>query len=247
MNTEQINTTPQVAEQPVVEVAPTPAPAVVEPQEYAFNAPQEGDTAGWSKVYDGMGRPETAEKYEYAINDQLAEHLPPELLSGYNDIFHKIGLSQGGANELLEYHQKGLMEHITANEAEQARLGALSPEDYLAHVYPDEKERQSVGEGIAKAEEALGEDFFNDLVGNPAFDTPDAHRLLAKVGEALANKISTVATGSNELAGVTPDLDAMMKGATSADLYNPVTPVGAEYNRRQIEEETRRMQQEKGW
>jgi hypothetical protein len=62
--------------------------------------PDEKRAEKMSSVYAKLGRPETADKYDYS--DVLKEgELAPEILGKWNERFHKAGLSTSQAKELV--------------------------------------------------------------------------------------------------------------------------------------------------
>jgi hypothetical protein len=64
----------------------------------SFEVPKTDDQASWSKIRNAMGVPETADKYDLG---ELAKTMNPEALKPWMQTFHKLGIPNAAATELM--------------------------------------------------------------------------------------------------------------------------------------------------
>lgn len=64
----------------------------------SFEVPKTDDQASWSKIRSAMGVPETADKYDLG---ELAKTMNPEALKPWTQVFHKLGIPNAAASELI--------------------------------------------------------------------------------------------------------------------------------------------------
>jgi hypothetical protein len=80
------------------------------------------DKAGWERVYNTLGRPETADKYDLPV----AEGDDPKFMDNFKAAAHGAGLSQKQAKGLVEWVNQQWKEMATADQA--ARTAKLTQE-----------------------------------------------------------------------------------------------------------------------
>lgn len=61
-----------------------------------------------AEVYNKLGRPETADKYEVSIPTDYKQYIPEEQVNQFKNVAHNIGLNNEQVNALIEY-QKTLL------------------------------------------------------------------------------------------------------------------------------------------
>ena len=72
--------------------------------------PKDDDVDGWSKVYNMMGRPETADKYQFT--NETGVEISDELFNGFKAFAHKEGYSQKQMAGAIEFQ----LEAVKASE-----------------------------------------------------------------------------------------------------------------------------------
>jgi hypothetical protein len=82
--------------------------------------PEEGDTEGWNKVFDTIGRP--AEPKEYSLDYQGDMELDDNLMNSFKEYAHGLGLTQKQFNEVVNFQ-------LEAMQGQQTQL-----DDYYASV-----------------------------------------------------------------------------------------------------------------
>ena len=133
--------------------------------------PGPDDADGWNTVYSRLGRPEAADKYQFADPEKVPQGLTvnPEAKTQFASRAHELGLSQKQAAALYEFvnggriagFEKALAEHGEGLKAAEAQLRA----DW-GHAYDDKHRRAEeavnllddqlkLGGGLKQAIEAM--------------------------------------------------------------------------------------------
>lgn len=116
--------------------------------------PKEGDSDGWNRFYNKLGRPESPDAYK--VEDQIPEDLPidPNYINSFKDIAHKAGLNTQQVRELAKWQaeqNKAYLEvqaQVFENSSTQLRekwgsdfsnrvKGARAALDVLSEDFPD--------------------------------------------------------------------------------------------------------------
>jgi len=149
----------------------------------------------WGVVYDKMGRP--AESSGYELENKIAEGQAEnsEMITGFKDIAHKLGLQTKQAQGLLNwFNETTAQEPIDPNAMiikQQQTVDALKKE--MGAAFDD---NIALGNGI------LSEFGPDDIVtlkmedGSLFGDNPDVIRMMSKLGRFLKEKV-----GEDTLAG----------------------------------------------
>ena len=67
----------------------------------------------WGEFYKAGGRPDTAADYGIARPDEIPEEvMSKEVIEGYQELFHKIGLSKKQSDALTAYNNEKTVEAI---------------------------------------------------------------------------------------------------------------------------------------
>jgi len=142
----------------------------------------------WGVVYDKMGRP--AESSGYELENKIAEGQAEnsEMITGFKDIAHKLGLQTKQAQGLLNwFNETTAQEPIDPNAMiikQQQTVDALKKE--MGAAFDD---NIALGNGI------LSEFGPNDIVrlkmedGSLFGDNPDVIRMMSKLGRFLKEKV----------------------------------------------------------
>ena len=67
--------------------------------------------ADWNEFYNAGGRPDTPGDYNIQRPEEIPEEvLPKEMLAGFQDLFHKIGLSKKQSDALVGYNNEQIIQ-----------------------------------------------------------------------------------------------------------------------------------------
>ena len=64
--------------------------------------PKENDAEGWGKVYDKLGRPESAAAYEFKLPEN--REFNADAVTAFGDAAHSLGLSKGQAEKVFDVY-----------------------------------------------------------------------------------------------------------------------------------------------
>ena len=71
--------------------------------------------------YKAIGRPDSSDKYEVSIPEELSQYYSDETMAGVKDEFHKAGLTQAQVNAIMQLDAQRVVASIEAANAERAR------------------------------------------------------------------------------------------------------------------------------
>jgi hypothetical protein len=137
----------------------------------------------WGDFYSQLGRPESPDKYS---NPDLGEgvKLDENQLKGGKELFHKLGLSDNQAKELIKFDVER-MTNASKTLEEQKVAAATQAEAALKKEW-GQKFDMNVELAKAAASKFGDESLQNFLKANPQLDNnPDFMKFLAKVGEGM--------------------------------------------------------------
>tara|TARA_R110000850_G_scaffold43079_2_gene110233 strand:+ start:759 stop:1586 length:828 start_codon:yes stop_codon:yes gene_type:complete len=149
----------------------------------------------WSAVYDKMGRP--AESSGYVLENKIAEGQAEnvEMMTGFKDVAHKLGLQPKQAQGLLNWFND-----TTAQEAPDPNAMVIKQQQTVDNL---KKEMGAAfDDNIALGNGVLSEFGTDDIVslkmedGSLFGDNPDVIRMMSKLGRFLKEKV-----GEDTLAG----------------------------------------------
>ena len=149
----------------------------------------------WSAVYDKMGRP--AESSGYELENKIAEGQAEnvEMMTGFKDVAHKLGLQPKQAQGLLNWFND-----TTAQEAPDPNAMVIKQQQTVDNL---KKEMGAAfDDNIALGNGVLSEFGTDDIVslkmedGSLFGDNPDVIRMMSKLGRFLKEKV-----GEDTLAG----------------------------------------------
>ena len=154
------------------------------------------------EVYNKLGRPETADKYDVSVPEDYKAYIPEENFNQFKNIAHQIGLNNEQAKALVDYQVKTL-EHQINNQPQQLEEGRKESEKNLKEEWGydyDKKVRQA-----QRALQVYGDDEIRQLMNTEAGNHPAVIKLFARLGEDVTEDMAKN-TNNNTLA-VSP-LDA---------------------------------------
>jgi hypothetical protein len=137
----------------------------------------------WGDFYGQLGRPESPDKYS---NPDLGEgvKLDENQLKGGKELFHKLGLSDKQAKELIKFD----VERMTnaSKTLEEQKIAAVAQAEAALKKEWGQKFDMNVELAKAAASKFGDESLQNFLKANPQLDNnPDFMKFLAKVGEGM--------------------------------------------------------------
>tara|TARA_Y100000996_G_scaffold415048_1_gene407949 strand:+ start:2246 stop:3082 length:837 start_codon:yes stop_codon:yes gene_type:complete len=155
------------------------------------------------EVYNKLGRPETADKYEVSIPTDYKQYMPEEQVNQFKNVAHNIGLNNEQVNALIEY-QKNTIDYELKNQPARFDAGRKQSEQTLKEEWGYDYDKN-----VAKAKRAMavyGDDDIKQLLSTTeAGNHPAVIKMFARLGEDITEDMAKN-TQNNSLA-VSP-LDA---------------------------------------
>lgn len=155
-----------------------------------------------AEVYNKLGRPETADKYEVSIPTDYKQYIPEEQVNQFKNVAHNIGLNNEQVNALIEY-QKNTIDHEMNNQPAKIDASRKESEKTLKDEWGYDYDKN-----VAKAKRALqvyGDEEILQLMNTEAGNHPAVIKMFARLGEDVTEDMAQN-TQNNSLA-VSP-LDA---------------------------------------
>lgn len=137
----------------------------------------------WGDFFGQIGRPESPDKYS---NPELGEgvKLDEAQLKIGKELFHKLGLTDKQAKELIKFDAERLTGASKAMEEQKA--AAMKAADESLHKEWGQKFDMNMELAKAAASKFGDESLQNFLKANPQIDNnPDFMKFLAKIGEGM--------------------------------------------------------------
>jgi len=138
----------------------------------------ETDVDGWSRVYDALGRPKTADDYKLPVPEGQSGDFAKEAASK----FHELGISAKQASALAEWWNKthgGALEQHKTKMAQQSEADVLALKSEWGGAWDENVE---LGRRAAR-EFGLSVDKLTKIEN--AVGTKDVMQLMAKIGRGL--------------------------------------------------------------
>ena len=111
-------------------------------------APKNPSEEQLSAIYNYLGKPESADAYEFAVDGNV---ITEEVASSYKEVAHKLNLTPQQASGLLDYY-KGLADSSQQQAGQQMQLQREEVENNLKKEWG-----QAYGEKIAGAGQAINQ------------------------------------------------------------------------------------------
>ena len=160
------------------------------PPERMLTLPEKPDDAdGWNTVYNRLGRPETADKYEFKATEGSAK-LDEKLLGDFKKYAHGLGLSTKQFNDIVKFQV-------------DASTSAMS--EY-------EKQSKSDTEAAALAAKATQDAAWNDLKGKRGIKDDAALQSLVAKAKKVAEDVGVFDAANKLGLGDNPEfINAMIE------------------------------------
>jgi len=177
-----------------------------------------------NELYNKLGRPEDASKYEVNIPNEMAEFMPKEDIEQFKNVAHKIGLNNEQVNALMEFQ-------VSATKASLDNQGAILNQEKEKSTEVLKKEwGYDYDKNVRAAQRALnvyGDAELQQLLSETsAGNNPAVVKFLATIGKEVTEDMAQNTT-NNRLA--TSPLDAKeeinnVMADTSHAYFNPSHP-----------------------
>ena len=154
------------------------------------------------EVYNKLGRPETADKYQVDIPNDYKTYIPEQNLNEFKNVAHKIGLNNEQVKALVDY-QINTINYEMENQPAQIEASRVESEKTLKEEWG-----YNYDKNVAKAKRALqvyGDPEIMELMNTEAGNHPAVIKMFARLGEDVTEDMARN-TQNNSLA-VSP-LDA---------------------------------------
>lgn len=155
-----------------------------------------------AELYDKLGRPEEAGKYEVNIPDTHQQFFSEENVNQFKNVAHQIGLNNDQVNALINY-QLGAIEHDLKQSEYAAVSDKGSTEESLKQEWGFDYDKKL--RSAHRALDVYGDDELRALMDGGAGNHPAVIRLFARLGEDVTEDMAKN-TQNNTLA--TSALDA---------------------------------------
>jgi len=151
------------------------------PAEQIIKLPKDGEPM--DAVYNRLGRPESADKYEIKLE---GVQLDEARLGGFKEIAHKIGLNQSQVKALAEFDAGYLSKTMEGFQTQRMEQQKAEETELRREWGPVFEERSELGRRAVRAFAPEGQDkaeFLDKIEG--AIGTKAMLKMFAKIGEGL--------------------------------------------------------------
>ena len=133
----------------------------------------------WGKIYDRLGRPESADGYEISMGDDVADDIK-ETISQFKGKAHEFGLSKAQAESMFKWYTDTEQSiNSKAMEAYNAKLAGAK--DSLQKEWGDKYDEKMNHANIAASHYGL----MQELGETGLINSPAMAKLLAEIGANL--------------------------------------------------------------
>lgn len=170
----------------------------------------DADAEGWSRVYDALGRPKSADDYKLSVPEGFGD---PEFAKAAAGKFHELGLSARQAQALTDWYnqtQGGALEAVQAQQSQKAEQELSGLRSEWGQAW---EENVELGRRAAR-EFGLDEAKLNAMEN--AMGTGEMLKFLSRVGRGLTEH--TFESGRTTTSfGMTPEAARQRLGALRGD------------------------------
>jgi len=164
----------------------------------------EGD---WDEVYEFLGRPESADKYEITLADDLPDavsaQLNEETLSSFKQQAHKLGLNAGQVQSLVAWQAGNMINQHTAHEN-----GAVKSIEDGESALRQEWGR-AYDQNLEFAKKAFneygGDELSNKMISSGMGNDPDVLKAFANIAKATMADKDLAGTTNGAKMALTPE------------------------------------------
>ena len=168
------------------------------------------------ELYSKLGRPETSDKYELTIPQELGNFFPEANMNEFKNIAHQIGLNNEQANALIEFQAKAIQNDM-ANEGSRLAVGKEETEAALKQEWGLEYDKNV--RAAQRALQVYGDPEIVELMNTEAGNHPAVVKLFARLGKEVTEDMAQN-TQNNTLASSPLDAKAEIE-TIFADAKHP--------------------------
>ena len=157
------------------------------------------------EVYNKLGRPETADKYEVAVPETHTEYIGEDQINQFKNVAHNIGLNNEQVKQLIDFQVKNIdaqAQRYQTDIAVQKQHTEESLKKEWGHEY-DMNVRNA-----RRALQVYGDPEITELMNGEAGNIPAVVKLFARLGQDVTEDMAQN-TQNNNLA--TSPLDAQQE------------------------------------
>jgi hypothetical protein len=155
----------------------------------------------WGKLYDRLGRPETADKYELKLPEVQGQTFSPEAMKAFRDHAHETGLTSKQAQANMDWYMKVFQGQVEASSAALAEAAGASVSE-LRKEWGGEYDKN-----MGQVDRALAQ-FFGEVESKQLRALSAANPKLMKSLAEIGGTISESAGKGDTMKGDTGDLTA---------------------------------------
>lgn len=128
--------------------------------------PAKDDKEGWAKFYNNLGRPDSADKYTFNVDENLT--LDSESVNSFKSMAHEIGLTNAQADAIMKF-ELGRNEKMLSSAAMSREAGAKALQEAFGNDFDNRiaSAKETVKHYGAKHPEALKALLEGDAGNNP--------------------------------------------------------------------------------
>jgi len=188
-------------------------------------APKNPSEEQLSAIYNYLGKPESADAYEFAVDGNV---ITEEVASSYKEVAHKLNLTPQQASGLLDYY-KGLADSSQQQAGQQMQLQREEVENNLKKEWG-----QAYGEKIAGAGQAINQFGSTEMLewelsdGTKLGNHPEFIKAFANIADFRQSVTSEdTITNATSSRAMTPkeaqaEIDSIMSSSEYTDRKNVV-------------------------
>jgi len=184
-----------------------------------------------AELYTKLGRPETSEKYNFAIPETHSQFFNEEQVKQFKNVAHQIGLNNDQAKALIDFQVKSVDFENQRRNSEVA-LGKKSTEEALHKEWGydyDNKVRAA-----RRAMSVYADNELMQLLDTEAGNHPSVVKLFARLGEDITEEMAKN-TQNNRLAVSPVDAKGEIQ-KVMADAKHPYHNAGHPEHRNAVEQ-----------
>ena len=140
-----------------------------------------------SELYTKLGRPETSDKYEIEISDDMKPYFRQDDITQFRDVAHNIGLNNEQVAALIEYQQGSIQNQLNGSDSQLAAQ-RNDVEEGLKKEWGFDYDKQ-----IRSAQRALqvyGDPEIMELMNSEAGNNPAVIKLFARLGAEVTEDMT---------------------------------------------------------
>tara|TARA_X000001388_G_C2222565_1_gene119827 strand:- start:486 stop:1322 length:837 start_codon:yes stop_codon:yes gene_type:complete len=157
------------------------------------------------EVYNKLGRPESADKYEVAVPETHVEYIGEDQINQFKNVAHNIGLNNEQVKQLIDFQVKNIDAQAQRYQTDIA-VQKQNTEELLKKEWGHEYDIQV--RNARRALQVYGDSEITELMNGEAGNIPAVVKMFARLGKEVTEDMAQN-TQNNNLA--TSPLDAQQE------------------------------------